>query len=228
MILALNTAQSSHELALLRQGKDASLTLLKELRWPADRKGVETLVPRLQELLSEADISKSELTAVLSIKGPGSFTSLRTGVAFANALAEGLRASQPVKTYELDTFELLALKAATHDPLLVLLPAGGLDAGVFFEGELKVGHLSDLLAKLPHNPALKVASELGETLSDELHSIAHEKGWHVLESHEIQTLGEALQTQGLSSAQECEIVEPFYLRGPKITLSSDPWKQPRA
>ncbi len=228
MILALNTAQAFHELALLQQNGSA-LKLLKEQTWFEDRKDVDTLVARLQTFLDETGTTKEELTAVVVVKGPGSFMSLRTGVAFANALVEGLSASrtQRLPLYELTTFECLARKAAL-DPLLVILPAGGLDVGVHFKGEIKVGPLSPLLAELPHDSGLRVAAELSETLRDELKSIALEKGWALLEAHELQTLGEALQTLGLSGLTAVELVEPFYLRGPKITLSSDPWKQPRA
>lgn len=229
MILALSTAQSIHELALLSQDPvDHSCTLIKEARWPEDRKDVESLVPRLQELLNDCGATKEEITALVVVKGPGSFTSLRTGVAFANALAEGLRADQAVELYEMSTFEALARKAASTDPLLVLLPAGGLDAGLFYEGTVQVGPLSTLLAKIPHNPKLKVVAELSETLSDELKSLVLEKGWKLLEAHELQTLGESLQTLGLRGLEKIQTVEPLYLRGPKITLSSDPWKQPRA
>ncbi len=229
MILALNTAQPIHELALLSEDEvDHSCKLIQELTWPEDRKDVENLVPRLQELLDNAGATKEELTAIVVVKGPGSFTSLRTGVAFANALAEGLGATHPMDLFEMTTFEALARKAATADPLLVLLPAGGLDAGLFHGEQLQVGPLSTLLATLPHDPSFKVAAQLGETLADELKSIALEKEWHVLEAHEFQTLGEALQTLGLRGLKKVSIVEPLYLKGPKITMSSDPWKQPRA
>lgn len=203
------------------------------MTWPEDRKDVENLVPRLQELLNDCGATKDELTAIVVVKGPGSFTSLRTGVAFANALVEGLRATRPgrVALYEMTTFEALARKAATADPILLVFPAGGLDVGVMqmgipHEGSIQVGPLATLLAKFTHDHAVKIAHELNETLSDELKSIALEKGWHVLEAHELQTLGEALQTLGLRGLKKVDSVEPLYLKGPKITMSSDPWKQP--
>ena len=229
MMLALNTAEPFHEMALLREEKGA-LTLLKELRWPEDRKDVETLVPQLEELLQNTGGTKEEITSALVVKGPGSFMSLRTGIAFANALVEGLSASRELRLplYELSTFEVLTLKAAVKDPLLIVLPAGGLDVAVHAEGEVKVGPLSGLLAKHTHGAGTKVAAELGETLRDELHSIAIEKGWHILEAHELQTLGEALQSAAPLALTSVDLVDPVYLRGPKITLSSDPWKQPRA
>lgn len=226
MILALSTAQPIHELALLNVSGE-TCELVKEISWDEDKKDVETLVPKLQQLLEESGTKKNELTGIVVVKGPGSFTSLRTGVAFANALKEGLAASQKIELYELNTFELLARKAATADPLLVLLPAGGLDAGLWHEQKLEVGPLSTLLAPFPHDHSFKVAAELGETLREELKSIALEKEWKVLEAHELQTLGEALQTTGLTGLKKVSVAEPLYLKGAKITMSSDPWKQPR-
>lgn len=225
LILAINTAQPTHELALVEES-ESGFKLLKEDRWLDNKQDVEDLVPRLRTMLEEIGASKKDIQKIVVVKGPGSFTSVRTGVAFANALAEGLNA----KLYELDTFQTLARKSAIKDPLLVLLPAGGLDAGVYFAGELKVGPLAELLAKHPHDHSYKVAQELPETLRDELHSIALEKEWHVLEAHELQTLGESFETLGLEDCTALSsgaFVEPLYLKGPKITLSQDPWKQPR-
>ncbi len=218
MLLALNTAQNVHELALLNGDK-----LLCERRWTNAKEDVEKLVPTLQEMLDEAGATKQDLKELLVIRGPGSFTSVRVGIAFMNALAEGLHA----KLYTLDTFELFTRKAATADPVLVVLTAGGLDVGIHYQGETKVGPLASLLAAIPHNPSMKVAAELPETLNDELLSIAREKSWHILEAHELQTLGESLATLGLSGLTPVTTALPLYLKDAHITVSKDPWKQAR-
>ncbi len=215
MILAINTAQVFHELALLKDGQ-----LLLERRWVTERKEVEHLVPLLQEMLEELELNKAEITQVAVVSGPGSFTGTRTGVVFANALAEGLGA----ELFSLDVFDLLVQKAALADPVLPVLFAGGLDAAIKWEERIHIGGLSAILASLPHGN-LHLVSELPETLSKELHSIAHEKGWTPLESHELQSLGEALQTNGLNAWTRQEVVEVTYLRKPFITPSSNPWKQ---
>lgn len=219
MILALNTAQTVHELALLN-GEH----LLVERRWENAKEDVEKLVPTLEEMLTEAGATEQDLTELLVVRGPGSFTSVRVGIAFMNALAEGLHA----KLYTLDTFELLARKAAIADPLLVVLPAGGLDVGIHYNGETKVGALAPLLATLTHDRSLHVAAELPETLADELRSLAREKSWRILEAHELQTLGESLATLGLSGLSGLTPVAtaaPLYLKDAHITVSKDPWKQ---
>lgn len=233
MILALNTAQSTHELALLDGDK-----LLVERRWVNAKEDVEKLIPTVQEMLDEVGATKKDLTELVVVRGPGSFTSVRVGIAFMNALAEGLHA----KLYALDTFELLARKAATTDPLLVVLHAGGLDVGIkiFNQNGLskskseddsvpgnnfKVGPLAPLLAEITHDQSLRVVTELPEVLMDELRSIVREKQWTLLEGHELQTLGESLATFGLEKLTLADTVTPLYLRGAHITVSKDPWKQ---
>lgn len=226
MILAINTAQREHELALLRENPSnaGEWELLAERIWPDeyDHKDVEQLVPKLQEILDEAGASKSDITAIVVVKGPGSFSSLRTGVAFANALASGLEA----RLFALTTFELLQRKAAVSDPVLAILHAGRLDCSVQFKDEpVRVGALAALLNDYPHDHGIQVVAELPEALEDELSPLIREKQWKRIVGHELQSMGEMLMTYGLASATPAEIVEPYYLRGPHITKSSDPWKQ---
>lgn len=224
MILAINTAQPQHELALLRENPSTAgeLELIREKIWADERRDVDTLVTSLQELLSDAGLEKSDLTEIVVISGPGSFTSLRTGVAFANALAAGLGA----KLYSMSTFEMLRRKAALSDPTLVILHAGRLDVGVQYQNEpVRVGPLAALLNDYSHDKSLHVIAELPEALNEELHPLLLEKKWTRVEGHELQTLGEALMTFGLQGLEAVQTVEPVYLRGPHITHSSDPWKQ---
>ena len=213
MILGINTAQQMHEIALLDAGE-----ILLEKRWLDQRDDVERLVPTLASMLEELGLEKSEITDILVIHGPGSFTSLRAGVTFANALAEGLGA----KLHSLDTFELLELKAASVDPVLAVLLAGGQDVGIKVKDQIKVGPIAALLAPFEHHK-YKVIAEVRETQADELHSICLEKGWHKVEGHERLTLGEVLLSHELGEPQN--LVEPLYMRGPHITKTSNPWKK---
>ena len=139
MILAINTATHTHELALVDDGK-----ILLEKSWQDSKDDVEKLTPTLAGMLSEIGINKSEIDSILVVSGPGSFTSLRTGVAFANALASALSS----KLYAIDTFELLSRKAAIK-PLLVILNAGGLDVALHHD-ETHIGHLADVVRNFPH------------------------------------------------------------------------------
>ncbi len=173
-------------------------------------------------MLEEHGLSKNDITEIVVVNGPGTFTSLRTGVAFANALAEGLHA----KLYAMTTFELLKRKAAIQDSLLVLTQAGGLDIGVRYNDDpVRVGPMAALLNDYTHDTGIHVVSELNETQNEELHPLLLEKKWTLVEGHELQTMGEALQTIGLSGLDAVATVEPYYLKAPHITKSSDKWKQ---
>ena len=184
-------------------------TLLKEEIWNDSRKNVEEMVPRLQAMLEELGLQKSDITQIVCVRGPGSFTAVRTGVTFANALAEGLGA----QLHSLDTFELLKGKVASTDPILPLVQAGGQDVALQHDGEVKVGPLHALLAPLSHH-SFKVVAELRETQDDQLHSICLEKGWTKVEGHQLLTLGEFLATFSLDQLKKVEQIEPYYLKNP--------------
>lgn len=60
---------------------------------------LKDLMPMIDELLKEAKVEKSELTAVAASVGPGSFTGIRIGVSTARAIAQALDIPcVPVKT----------------------------------------------------------------------------------------------------------------------------------
>lgn len=223
MILALNTAQSQHELALLNENpaSPGEYELLAQKTWLDEHQDVDYLVPFVQGILEETGLNKSEITDVVVVKGPAPFTSLRMGIAFANALADGLGA----KLHAISTFELLRRKAALTDPTLVLLHAGRMDVGLQHNADaVQVGPMASLLKEFPHGD-LRIIAELPETLMEELHSVMLEKKWTLVEGHELQTMGEMIMTFGLSGLEPMGTVEPYYLKGPHITVSADPWKK---
>lgn len=242
MILAINTAQALHELALIDDGitpevhgESASKVephaeILAEEIWPNNKNDVEELVPKLKKMLEELGLSKEDINEIVVAAGPGPYTAIRTGVTFANALAAGLDA----KLYVLDTYDLLNRKAATADPVIIVTNAGGLDVGVRAQihGEqgklaglepVKVGPMSELLADFEHHKYTVVA-EVTESQKTELHGICLEKNWKEVEGEKLQTFGEAILTFGLKDIQQVESVEAIYLKDPVITKSKDPWK----
>jgi len=216
MILALNTAQREHEMALLNG--DA---ILAEEKWVSSRDDVETLVPRLEAMLEGLGLDKSEIHDIVVVNGPGPYTAVRMGVSFANALSEGLQA----QLHSISTFDLMVKKLATTDKVLALLFAGGLDAAVYHEGDVQLGSLSTILAKHSHGDT-KVVAELNEAQSIELKGICLEKGWQEVEGHERSSMAEVILTFGLKAAQAVDLADAQYLRSPKITQSANPWKKP--
>jgi tRNA threonylcarbamoyl adenosine modification protein YeaZ len=85
-ILALDTSSSRVVVALgLPDG-----TPIGETTWVAGHRHGETLLPSLGRILSENNVRRSRLTAIVVGTGPGTFTGLRVGLATAKGLARGL------------------------------------------------------------------------------------------------------------------------------------------
>ncbi len=82
-LLALDTATEACSVALLHQGK---LTFLEEL---SPRSHTQRILPMVDELLTQANISLSHVDALAFGRGPGSFTGVRVGVGIAQGLALG-------------------------------------------------------------------------------------------------------------------------------------------
>lgn len=227
MILALNTAQSVGEIALLSDPNEAGQVekIIAERTWPIQRDEEKRLITYLEELLEETGLDKKEITKIIVVRGPGSFTTLRTGVATANALAEGLKAD----LFCMDTFTLLIKSLGTTDPVLAVLFAGGMEVAVSSSEQISktpesIGPLATTLAPFEHD-RYQVVYELPETLADELRSIAHEKNWEIAYSNKRCSLAETVLTYGLDIAEPVQQVDVYYLKNPSITVSSNKWKQ---
>lgn len=210
MILIINTAQNRHELSLIEDGR-----VLAESIWDAARDDVDRLVPTLAQLLEQAGRQKTEIKEILVVRGPGSFTAVRTGVAFANALAVAL----PARLQSITTFQAMAFKSEAD---IVVIHAGGMDVAVHANREHKIGSLSALLSPFQHGE-LKVLAEVREQHTAELHGICLEKEWAQVQ--ETQSLAEAIAQQGLNLAEPTEQVHEVYLKKPHIQKSNDKWKQ---
>lgn len=84
-ILCIETGTDTCSVALARDGECVALRESHGERDHAARVAVYT-----EEVLAEAGLSATDLTAVAVSKGPGSYTGLRIGVSFAKGLCYGL------------------------------------------------------------------------------------------------------------------------------------------
>jgi tRNA threonylcarbamoyladenosine biosynthesis protein TsaB len=86
MLLAINTATQQYSLALLdRQG-----TLRAEFMVRPRKKSFSHFMADFDHLLTTLDIDPQVFEAVITVKGPGSYTGLRVGMATAKAFCQGL------------------------------------------------------------------------------------------------------------------------------------------
>ena len=85
LILALNTAEAACDIALVRDD-----IIIAEAQETMARGQDGRLPAMVQELLDSAGVSLTDLDRLAIVTGPGSFTGIRIGVAFARGLALAL------------------------------------------------------------------------------------------------------------------------------------------
>jgi len=108
ILLAIDTCGMSGSVALARV-IDGSLVLLGQVDLPS-RDAASTLLPTLRDLLTKHEVPLKELTALLVVDGPGSFTGVRIGMSAAKGISEGLNI--PIAT--ISRLEVLAALGETE------------------------------------------------------------------------------------------------------------------
>jgi tRNA threonylcarbamoyladenosine biosynthesis protein TsaB len=125
MLLAIDTCGAVGGVAL---GTVHSKLWFREM---AGRSYSESLLSTVDEILREAEVALGQLSGVVVIRGPGSFTGIRIGVSAAKGLAEGLA----IPLIALSRLELLARRSSDGSAVAVL-DAG---RGEFFAGFYREG-----------------------------------------------------------------------------------------
>lgn len=82
MILYIDTSKSEAHVALLEKGN-----ILAEKEWLSDKNQSEELLSEIDILLKKCKKNKKDLTKIMAVIGPGSYTGLRVGLSTANSLA---------------------------------------------------------------------------------------------------------------------------------------------
>ena len=97
-LLAIDTTESGCSAALHIDGENHGIFEL------APRKHSELILPMIDRVLSDADVSQKQLDAVAFCRGPGSFT----GVRIAAAVAQGLAVAQNLPIVAVSSLTALA------------------------------------------------------------------------------------------------------------------------
>lgn len=119
LVLALDTASAAVIAGLLRLPSVGSPEVLAQRVTEGARAHGELLMPLVCAVLDSAEVSMSELDAVVCGAGPGPFTGLRVGMVTAAALGDALG----VPVYPVCSLDAIAYRAGAGDPLLVLSDA---------------------------------------------------------------------------------------------------------
>jgi len=205
--LAINTASKKTSVALL-----ADNNVLWEDSWESKNDEAEKLMPALK------DVKFKDLERIIVIRGPGSFTGLRVGVAVANAIAY----LQNIPIFGVDTMDFLRVGRA--DP--VAKPSAEINTAlVLFAGkseifiQFKEGE-PPTLAKIDEASELlkdgKIEKIFGELLPEQKLAL---KDFEFIESK--LTFGETilrLESLEPENLKESKIVEPLYIKGPGISM----------
>ncbi len=116
MLLAVDTSTQTIGIALYDAPR-----VLAEMHWQSKSHHTVELAATVKDLMARCGVSPEELTLLVCALGPGTFTGLRIGLAFAKGLALSLR----IPVIGIPTFDFLAAGVPlSENPLMCVLPAG--------------------------------------------------------------------------------------------------------
>jgi tRNA threonylcarbamoyladenosine biosynthesis protein TsaB len=151
MLLAVDTSTARLGLALYE-----GTQVLAESLWLSHARHTVELAPALDELFRRTGIKLDEVDALGVAIGPGSFTSLRVGLAFV----KGLALARDLPLIAIPTLDVIAaVRPLTDLPLAALLPAG--------RSRLAVGwYETDGNTRRPNgSPSVTTAAALSESIT---------------------------------------------------------------
>ncbi len=172
MLLAVDTSTAQLGLALYD-----GATVAAELTWTSRQRHTVELAPALSGLLGRVGLSMSGVSALAVALGPGSFTSLRVGLAFVKGLALARR----IPLIGVPTLDAVAVSVPVQElPLAAVIQAG---RGRIAVGRYKASEnrwqaegkieatTADKLAESIHHPTLIV----GELTAEERQRLARKR-----------------------------------------------------
>ena len=149
-ILAIETSTSDYEVGV---SSDSAHVVCTGNRFQDDYDGIAGLVERC---LAEAETDVSSIDAIVVDRGPGNLTSVRSGLAYANALAYATK----LPLYAVSSLEAMAYAAQSADasgtPVFVALAARNKESGPF----LAALHEKGIASRFAFDYLEKLASTL--------------------------------------------------------------------
>lgn len=172
MLLAVDTSTAQVGLALYD-----GTQVLSEMTWTTSQHHTTELAPALAGLLARSGSSMDMVSALAVALGPGSFTSLRVGLAFV----KGLALARHIPVIGIPTLDIIAAaQPVGKNPLIAVIQAGRtrIAYSVYqsqkkewqVEGELRSGTVDELIAGI-ESPTLVA----GEFTSEERSKLSKKK-----------------------------------------------------
>jgi tRNA threonylcarbamoyladenosine biosynthesis protein TsaB len=155
MLLAVDSSTQTLGLALY----DGSRVLAESI-WQSRARHTVELAPAVDRMLKQSNTSPADLTGLAVATGPGSFTSLRVGLAFIKGMALALK----IPVVGIPSLDILAANQLPSElPMAAVLPAGRTrlavcwyhynEDGWKFTGEMKVQTAQELCDEI-HRPSI--------------------------------------------------------------------------
>ena len=172
MLLAVDTSTAQIGIALYD-----GTQVLAESVWISKQHHTTQLAPALAGLLSRADVSMDMVSALGVALGPGSFTSLRVGL----ALVKGIALARKLPVIGISTMDVIAVaQPLSKIPLAVVLQAGRGKLALGFYKSSKIGWQAQGPARVVTVDALADEIEsptiiAGELFAEERQRLARKK-----------------------------------------------------
>ena len=199
---------------------EAGITLTGHERLPINpHHASEDILAKIDELIQKANIQLSDLKGIFVIKGPGSFTGLRVGIAVANQFAHqlnipiiGLRTDE-WWSYRTDEKDFIYLQSMNKNEIYISkfkTPATAGRQNSKFKIESDIIPLEELsgkklwLGQLSDEHRQKLPSDFKEI--NNLRS--SEETWENI-----------IQNTKIQSQKTYDLIEPYYGKEPTITKS---------
>ena len=232
-ILAIETSGKSLGVALLASAPGGGITVPGEVFLEAGTRHSEALSSACRFLTFSCGWEKVDLTLLAVCTGPGSFTGLRVGVAYARTLAQFLK----IPLLGISAFEVLARSAAKvwssqADLFCVLVESIGNDvfAGFYrprsrkFQGAFQAVAVPDLMKQLEKLSAKKILfvgragfkleAALRRSLKGKTVLLPRDPLLHAPQARVLAEIAWERARSARPSAQAWRKVVPAYLRKP--------------
>lgn len=204
--LIVDTSRSGARIGVFGQGISVEITDSKA-------RG-ESLLLVLEKLLEKASVSLESISRVLVLRGPGSFTGLRTGIAFC----EGLCFTGKRKLYGVSTLAALTLYGSVESTLVLLRARSGYwyfrntTSGNFLEAPETFSNTECVAKALLNAEGKSVVLDESVLAEQTFTSIFEQKGWAIIQESEgtLAPFREAFNWVEPSPVQDANYIQPSY------------------